>query len=300
MNTYRRLYPPSVHGEALPPLRPDRLAEDFIAAQLADSSRQEWVTELFANIDPGSDRTAIRRCLSVLAAASRYPQVRSVLFDIFRTHSELTKLATSPALYTVLSTAIVPSSKWSTRPCLTGAPNCCRTPATSPATSWTRCPPGTPSWMRASLLVSLGRRLEDAGDREEALTVIHEALAACRELVDADPRHLPLLAVALNDLGQLLSRAGDHQAALNAAREASDHIKQVAATDPAAAGPLVITAFQSNLGNILAHIGDKPAALAAATRHAEAVLQAAEAGSHLTGHTCPLPPGDRAAPRGHG
>ncbi len=278
LDTYRSLYPPSAHGEVLLPLRPDRLAEDFVAAQLADSSRRELVTDLLANVDPGSDRTAVRFCLGMLAAASRYPQVRSVLFGILRTHSELAMLAPPPVLYAVLEHGDRPlvdmvhtALPWR------------GTELLRPARDFARhlldtLPADAPSWKRASLLVSHARRLEDAGDRQEALAVTHEAVAACRRLVDADPRHLPLLAVALNDLGQVLNRAGDHQAALNAAREASDHIEQVAATDPAAADPLATTAFQSNLGNILADVGDKPAALAAATRHAQAILQAAEAG----------------------
>ncbi len=278
LDTYRRLYPPSAHGEVLLPLGPDRLAEDFVAAQLADSSRRELVTELFANVDLGSDQTAVRRCLDVLAAASRYPQVRSVLFGILRTHSELAPLATAPVLYAVLEQGDRPLVEMvHTALPFRGAE------LLPPARDFARhlldtLPADAPSWKRASLLVSLGRRTEDAGDRREARVVTHEAVAACRNLVDADPRHLPLLAVALNDLGQVLNRAGDHQAALNAAREASDHIEQVAATDPAAADPLATTAVQSNLGNILADVGDKPAALAAATRHAEAILQATEAG----------------------
>ena len=57
LDTYRRLYPSSAHGEVLP-LRPDRLAEDFVAAQLTDSSRRELMAKLLANVDPGSDRRA--------------------------------------------------------------------------------------------------------------------------------------------------------------------------------------------------------------------------------------------------
>lgn len=287
LDTYRRLYPPSAHGEVLAPLRPDRLAEDFVAAQLADSSRRELVTDLFANIDPASDRAAIRQCLGMLAAASHYSQVRSVLFGIFRTHSELATFATSPALHAVLKHGDRPLIEMVHTSLPYGGAEMLPYARDFARYLLDTLPVDAPSWKRASLLRSLGRRLDDAGDRKEALVVTHEAVAACREIVDADPRHLPLLAVALNDLGQVLSRTGDHQAALNVAREASDYIEQISATDPAAADHLAVTAIQSNLGNILADSGDKPAALAAATRHAEAILQAAESGSvspHILAH----------------
>ena len=260
-------------------LRPGRLAEDFIAAQLTDSSRQELVTDLLADADPGSDRAAIRRCLDTLAAASRYPQVRCVLLGILRARSELARFAPPPALYAVL--------EHGDRPLIETVHTALPWQGTEllrPARDFARqlldtLPADAPDWQRARLLMSLGRRLARAGDKQAALATDREAVAACRQLVSADPRHLPLLAIALNDLGQSLASTGDHPAALAAAGEAGDLIQQVARTEPAAAGPLVTAAFQSNLGDILADVGDKPAALAATTRLAETILQTAEAES---------------------
>lgn len=101
-----RLYPARTEPHAervLPPLTPDRFAEDFIAAHLAQPRTAELLGELLSDGETGP--AAARQCLIMLAAAARYPAVRSVLFDLLGARAQLATHATPPVLRVVIDHA---------------------------------------------------------------------------------------------------------------------------------------------------------------------------------------------------
>lgn len=80
VDLHDRLYP-TRDATALTPLRPDLLGEDFVGTHLAEHPRTpELLTAIAADApsDPAPDALALRRCLTVLAAAAaRHPAARA-------------------------------------------------------------------------------------------------------------------------------------------------------------------------------------------------------------------------------
>jgi hypothetical protein len=104
LEAHHRLYPPLpgtpsgtgaegevallAGGDLMLPPTPGRLAEDFVGNQLAVPARKELVIDVLSVAGQEVDRTGVRRCLDTLAAASRYPHVRRLLFDRLRSRSD--------------------------------------------------------------------------------------------------------------------------------------------------------------------------------------------------------------------
>ncbi|MGD0069281.1 MAG: tetratricopeptide repeat protein [Streptosporangiaceae bacterium] len=272
LEAHRRLYPPLpgasgstercgtsplANGELLLPLTPDRLAEDFIGAQLAQTERQELVSELITVAGQKEDRAAVRQCLGMLAAASRYKPVRAVLFDRLRARSELAGAAPPSVIYTVMEhgdrdlieavdAALPRFSTELLHPARDMAQHLLDT-----------LPADAPAVQRAQRLSNLGIRLAETGDKHAALAYTLEAVAIHRRLAKADPdAYLPGLAQALKNLGVRLAGVGDKQEALALTREAVRIRRRLAEADPDAYLPGLAQAL-NNLGVFIAEVGDE-------------------------------------------
>jgi len=276
LEAHCRLYPPlpaaiSVTGnggtaqatssELLLPLAPDRLAEDFIGIQLAQAGRQELIADLLTHAGQEGQRAAVRQCLGMLAAASRYPQARAVLFDRLRARSELAEAAPPSVIYSVMEhgdrglieavdAALPRSSTELVRPACDIAQHLLAT-----------LPADAPLAQRARRLNNLGTRLAETGDKQAALAYTLEAVAIHRRLAGTDPdAYLPGLAQALNNLGVRMAGVGKRWEALAATQEAVQIRRRLAETDPDAFLPGLAEAL-NNLGVFTAEVGNKREAL---------------------------------------
>ncbi|MEU3979158.1 hypothetical protein AB0F77_03460 [Streptomyces sp. NPDC026672] len=87
----------------------------------------------------------------------------------------------------------------------------------------------------ADLLLRVGHRRSDAGDRAGALRAARQATALFRRLLAHDPAHYgPRLALALNHVSTFRAAAGDPAGALEAITEAVRRYAELAAADPEA------------------------------------------------------------------
>jgi nucleoside phosphorylase/tetratricopeptide (TPR) repeat protein len=115
--------------------------------------------------------------------------------------------------------------------------------------------------LRAGLLVILGNRQSEVGQRERALESTQEAVGAYRELARRNPEaFLPDLAMSLNNLGKVQSEVGQRERALESTQEAVEIHRRLAQHDsetflPDLAGSL------NNLGNRLREMGQRKSAL---------------------------------------
>jgi tetratricopeptide (TPR) repeat protein len=244
-------------GELLLPLTPDRLAEDFIGTQLARAGRQELTANLLTLAGQEHDGAAVRHCLGMLAAASRYPEARAVLFDRLRARIELAEAAPPSVIYTVMEhgdrdlieavdAALPRFSTELLRPACDIARHLLDT-----------LPADAPPAQRARRLNNLGTRLAETGDKQAALAHTLEAVAIHRRLVQTDPdAYLPGLAQALNNLGVRLAGVGESSEALAPTQEAAGIRRRLAETDPGAYLPGLAQAL-NNLGVFMAKVGNK-------------------------------------------
>ncbi|MGH3936673.1 MAG: tetratricopeptide repeat protein [Pseudonocardiaceae bacterium] len=292
--TYERLYPSSrtplsdtTVGEladagTLLPLRPDRLGEDFVGQYL---TQQPHAAPLLAELlAMERDVLSLRRCLIVLAAASRrHPAAANTLFALLRRNPDLAAHVTSGVLQLVVDHAPddIAAAVEEALPRF-------NTELLRPAYSLAQrlhsnLPSDAPPALVAHRLNNLGIRLSEVGDKHGALAATRDAVDIRRQLADAEPAaHLPALATALNNLGVHLSEVGDKHGALAATREAVDTYRWLADAEPAANLPELASSL-NNLGIQLAEIGDKRGALAAAeeTVDIRQRLANAEPGAHL-------------------
>ena len=100
-------------------------------------------------------------------------------------------------------------------------------------------------------LTNLGVRLGDLGRREEALSVMQEAVVFYRRLAEQRPEvFVADLAGSLNDLSEILSGLGRCEAALEVAEEAVAIRRDLAKSRPEACLPDLAMSL-NNLGNRL-------------------------------------------------
>ncbi len=231
-----RLYPARTEPHAervLPPLTPDRFAEDFIADHLRQPRAVELLGELLADGETGP--AATRQCLIMLAAAARYPAVCSVLFNLLEARPQLATHATPPVLRVVINHASPALAA-----VVAGALPRYSTELLRPARDLAQhlldtLPPSAPAAQRAHRLNNLGIRLAEVGDKRAALDPTQEAVDIRRRLAGAEPAaYLPALASALNNMGVLLCEVGDERAALDPTREATGIYRRLADAEPAA------------------------------------------------------------------
>jgi tetratricopeptide (TPR) repeat protein len=266
----------------LGPLRPDRLAEQLIASELA--THQELIAPLFS----GLDEARAARALTVLARAAR-TQDRAV--GLLRTAlaADLDHLAVSALAVTIetnpvvgeLLSQVLPSQPV-TRETLT------RIAAASPYPSlvlavpaafvFQRLADGSPDDNeRARWLVGLSNRLADLGRREEALAASEEAAAIYRQLAEARPdAFLPDLATSLSNQSVRQSELGRREEALAAGEEAVTIRRQLAQADADAFLPDLAISL-NNQSNRLSEMGRREEALAAVEEAAGIYRQLAQA-----------------------
>jgi tetratricopeptide (TPR) repeat protein len=197
--------------EWLGPLRPDRLAEQLVAGELA--RRRDLIAPLFT----GLSEARATRALTVLArAALTQDHAVSVLrtalaadLDHLAVPALTVAVETNPVLGELLSQVIAgqPVSR----------ETLARIAAESPYPSFALAAPAalvlqqladdsTDDSERAERLLDLSNRLGDLGRREEALAAIEQATGIYRELAEARPdAFLPNLATSLRNLADTLS-----------------------------------------------------------------------------------------------
>jgi tetratricopeptide (TPR) repeat protein len=224
---------PAAHDDDVPeqewlgPLRPDRLAEQLVAGELA--RRPDLIPRLFTGL--GAARAT--RALTVLArAALTQDSARGLLERALS--SDLDHLAV-PALSVAVETNPLTGDLLSHA--LGGQPVSSETliqvAAASPYPSFALAAPAAvvlrrlaeesaDDSERAGRLVDLSNRLADLGRREEALAAIEQAVTIRRQLAEARPdAFLPNLATALRTLARVLEALGRDSEAMKAQAEAN-------------------------------------------------------------------------------
>ncbi|MGO9116963.1 MAG: tetratricopeptide repeat protein [Desulfomonilaceae bacterium] len=136
---------------------------------------------------------------------------------------------------------------------------------------------------KAVILNNLSAHLSYAGENEEALQAIREAVKINRHLAKARPtRYKPDLAISLNNLSNRLGDAGDHQGALQIARESMQIRRRLAGTNPARFEPDLASSL-NNLSSCLANTGDHEGSLRAIREAVEIRRRLAETQPALYG-----------------
>jgi tetratricopeptide (TPR) repeat protein len=168
----------------------------------------------------------------MLAAASRYPEARGVLFERLRARSELAEAAPPSVIYTVMEhgdrdlveavdAALPRFSTELLRPACDIARHLLDT-----------LPADAPPAQRAQRLNNLGTRLAETGDKQAALAYTLEAVAIHRRLVQTDPdAYLPGLGQALNNLGVFMAEMGNKHEGLDFTEEAATIFRRLAEDD---------------------------------------------------------------------
>ncbi len=265
--------------EWLGPLRPDRLAEQLVAGELA--RRRDLIAPLFT----GLSEARAARALTVLARAA-LSQDHAV--SVLRTAlgADLDRLAvpaltvaveTNPVLGELLS-QVIPGQPVSRE-------TLARIAAESPYPSFALAAPAalvlqqladdsTDDSERAGRLLDLSNRLAELGRREEALAAIEQAVTIRRQLAEARPdAFLPDLAMSLNNQSGCLADLGRREEALAAIEQAVTIRRQLAEARPGA--------FLPNLATSLYNLADT---LSSLNRDAEASAMRKEADAARSGN----------------
>ena len=248
----RDLYPPegvpSDGGglEWLGSLRPDRLAERLVLAQLTASP------ELAERCLSGLDERQALRALTLLgrAAVDQQEAARALLEPVLPLLEQVVAgLPGDVELLTAISAAIpYPSAALAEA-------------AVAVTRRILQLVPVGNQGLRARWLSWLGITLLQTGRPAEALPSVEEAVDAYRELADADPdRYRPDLARSLANLGVLSSELGRPAEALPVAREAVEIRRELADADPDRYRPDLANAL-SNLGVFFWELGRPAEAL---------------------------------------
>jgi tetratricopeptide (TPR) repeat protein len=280
LDDHGRCYPATtVTLDALEPLYPDRLAEDFLALTLpgheADYPAQDWAlptTEGLLGTDIAATSPARRRALTFLiAAAARWPHLREAyLYPILLREPRLALDAGSGAL---VALAAVPGLSPKVMLTLDGMfpedshvdLNSGIAAITEVLTVW-RDEIHPDPVVRADAHVRCGYRLANAGRHADALAHEERAVELCR---DADPDRdgrLAVLGDALANLAVSLSDVGRRDEALARAEEAIAVRRELARDGEA-----------DSLANLASALGNLAVDLGRVNRRDEAVTAAREA-----------------------
>jgi tetratricopeptide (TPR) repeat protein len=282
------LYPPPAHendarkGEWLGPLRPDRLAEQLVAGELA--GRPELVGSWFA----GLDGLRAARALTVLArAALTQEQVVSLLHAALAAHLDhlavpalTVAVETNPVLGDLLAQVLrtQPVSRETLR----------RIADESPDRSFALAMPAAVALKyladdpadadeHAAALVDLSSRLANLGRREEALEAIEQAVSIYRRLIHDQPfPFLAGLATALNNQAVCLMALGSWEEALDSFEQAAFIRRGLADAQPDEFLPALATTL-NNQANCLADLGRLEEALEAIEQSLSIYRQFADA-----------------------
>jgi tetratricopeptide (TPR) repeat protein len=266
----------------LGPLRPDRLAEQLVASELA--THQELIAPLFTGL--GEARAA--RALTVLARAA-LTQDRAIGLLGTALVADLDHLAvpalsvaveTNPVIGELLSQVI--GSQPVHKETLT------RVAEASPHPSFALAAPAAVVFQRLTddsaddservgWLVNLSIRLGDLGRPEEALAAIDQAVTIYRQLAEARPAaFLPDLVGSLTNQSVYLAALGRREEALAAIDQAVTIRRQLAEARPDAFLPDLALSL-NNQSNRMGDLGRREEALAAIEQAVTIYRQLAEA-----------------------
>ncbi|WP_019330824.1 hypothetical protein [Streptomyces sp. TOR3209] len=228
LDDHARCYPPPLHGLALQPLYPDRLAEDFVALTLPGHKeaypKPDWaeqaVVRLLARNPDGTVPVSAASTVTLLAAAGeRWPHVgRRHLFPPLLRDPGLAVAAGSPALVSLATDDAAASGVLDAlRTCLPeGAHPELDVGMAATTFRWVHHQPAEGP-RRAALLIEAARRLGNAGDYERTLAL----LADLQSLARQHPEHRQLLVSALLLQANALAQGeGRRQEAYGHTREA--------------------------------------------------------------------------------
>jgi tetratricopeptide (TPR) repeat protein len=254
--------------EWLGPLRPDRLAEQLVAGELA--GRPELIAPLFTELD----EARATRALTVLARAA-LTQDRAVGLLRSALTADLDHLAipalsvaveTNPVMGELLGQVISgqPVSRAILRRVAEVIPYPSFALAAPAALVFQRlADDSVDDSERARWLVDLSNRLGDLGRREEALAAIEESVTIRRQLADSRPDvFLPDLVSALNNLSARLSELGRPEEALTSIEQAVTIRRQLARDRPVVFLPSLAGSLNNQAAS-LADLGRREEALAA-------------------------------------
>ena len=265
---------PAVHEDDIPqrewlgPLRPDRLAEQLVAGELA--RRRDLIAPLLT----GLSEARATRALTVLARAALTQDhavslLRTALaadLDSLAVPALTVAVETNPVLGELLS-QVIPGQPVSRE-------TLARIAAESPYPSVALAAPAalvlqqladdsTDDSECAGRLLKLSKRLAELGRREEALAASEQATGIYRQLAETRPdAFLPNLATSLNNQSLRLAALGRREEALAAIEQAVTIRRQLAETRPDAFLPSLATSL-NNHSNHLANLGRREEALAA-------------------------------------
>ncbi|MEU5554130.1 tetratricopeptide repeat protein [Micromonospora sp. NPDC047793] len=274
---HTRCYPATDPAQptALEPLHPDRLAEDYLAITLAGTIEQPphaWAavrlqqTLAQAMADQPPANLIARSVTFLTAAAARWPSLGPAhLYPLLRERPQIALAAGGAALATLAAIPhvdlavleaiepLLPQDRHVDLDIATAAITTTltrhRLAATSDPAEHTR------------LHLNLARRLANAGQREQALSVAEEATAGYRRLIEVDPAaNLPDLAMSLSNLGGFLAALGRREEALAPVREAISIYRGLVEVNSAAHLPDLAMSL-SNLSGILTELGRQGEAL---------------------------------------
>ncbi|MFJ8689577.1 tetratricopeptide repeat protein [Micromonospora wenchangensis] len=261
-------YPPSDTRTVFEPLHPDRLGEDLIALSTPghDSStrlERDWTSEAVTALLTTSTTPPVwtSSAITVLVeAAHRWPHLATtVLYPLLRAHPQLaiaaggatlTRLAGIPSIDLTMLEALEPLLPTDRHIGLDIAAAAITDTLTHHHLTHTDDPA-----QRARLHANHAWRLNNAGQRQQALVPAEEAVRIRRNLAETNPDvHLPDLATSLNNLGNLLSELGRDEQALTHAEEALRIQRHLAKTNPDTHLPN-LAASLDNLGISLSELG---------------------------------------------
>jgi tetratricopeptide (TPR) repeat protein len=279
LDDHRVCYPPVQPGGQLQPLYPDRLAEDFLAAQLpnpaaaggAGRAGDPWAAGVLAPLlAPTSDGALPGYAGQVVAVlvetARRWPHVTSAYLDPVLNEQPGLAMAAGGRVLTVLA-EIAPSALLERLEALLPDHRHVELDLAAAAITQRRAndvlPQTTDLAERAKLFDRLAWRLANAGLLPQALAAAEEAVGVYRRLVERNPAaYEPDLAGALNNLGICLSGLGRREEALAATEQAVGVYRRLVERNPAAYEPDLAGSL-NNLGIRLSGLGRREEALAA-------------------------------------
>ncbi|MGP2439605.1 tetratricopeptide repeat protein [Streptomyces sp. JW3] len=276
---HRFCYPPLDRTKVLEPLRPDRLAEDFVALlmpghDISGYDPDPWAASV-ARVLLGADRpdapvpAFADRAVTVLAsAADRWPHVGAELGSLIRARPEIAVTAGSAALVALSHATYIDTD--ALLDVEMRLPEQRQVGLDVGAAALTdrlvreRVDDTTRLQDAASWYARLGVRLARSGRKEEAVRSNHKALAALHRLNELDPQTYGTdVALCLMDIGGYLSDLGRHKEAVGFTRRATELLREQVAQERRAARPQLALAL-ANYGNQLQNTGQRGDAVEAA------------------------------------
>ncbi|SCG75838.1 Tetratricopeptide repeat-containing protein [Micromonospora coxensis] len=268
-------YPPAPPSEALEPMYPDRLAEDFLALTLAGHDvaaypAAPWGTATLAALLHQDADTApplpqpARPITFLTAAALRWPHLAAHLNEHLRADPTLALRGGNPSLGALavldgIDIELLDTIAW----CFPDGRQLdldVGMAAVSVRITAHRLAAVSTELERAAVLQDLAHRLSFAGRYEEAAEATEQAVDLRRAVARRQPEHRSLLASSLTNLGNYRTRLGQPESALAALREATELRRQAARADSTAPRRSALANSLSSMGICLAALGRHPEA----------------------------------------